>query len=298
MAYIGKNPKSNTKTLTPQSADPSNPTTGMLFYSNGTPRQAGVWYYTGADWQLVESPSTDPIATKTATFTAATSEKILLCDATSGAITVDLPTASGNDGQVYRIKKIDSSTNAVTIDPNGSETIEGASTKVIYIQYESVDIVSDGTNWSILQENKVEVLATATGDGNASYANATAEVVLFDTDEVDTHSSYDSTTGIFTAPKDGTLSINAQSGFFTTWSDSESITLSLDIDTGGGYTEIITDTYQFYANTGGDRRGLPKLNWKVQVSQGDNVRIRKFHNAGSTISTDDSNRSYVAFRLI
>ena len=71
-----------------------------------------------------------------------------LCDCTSNAITINLPTAVA--GLRYEIKKIDSSSNAVTIDGFGSETIDGGLTAVINTQYESVTIVSDGTNWFIV----------------------------------------------------------------------------------------------------------------------------------------------------
>lgn len=53
MAYIGKNPKQNTSTLVPQSADPSNPTEGQLFYSDGTSRAEGVWVYKNGAFEEV-----------------------------------------------------------------------------------------------------------------------------------------------------------------------------------------------------------------------------------------------------
>ena len=72
-----------------------------------------------------------------------------LCDCTSNAITINLPAAS-QAGRRYEIKKIDATSNAVTIDGNGSETIDGATTITITSQYESVTIVSDGQDWFIV----------------------------------------------------------------------------------------------------------------------------------------------------
>ncbi len=40
----------NNITLTPQAADPGSPATGMLFYSDGTARAAGLWAYNGTGW--------------------------------------------------------------------------------------------------------------------------------------------------------------------------------------------------------------------------------------------------------
>jgi len=45
------------------------------------------------------------------------------------------------------IKKIDSSTNTVTIDPNGAETIDGAATVVIATQNTVSQLYSDGSAW-------------------------------------------------------------------------------------------------------------------------------------------------------
>ena len=53
MSYIGKNIVINTETLTPLNADPSNPTTGMIYCSNGTPRAAGLWEWNGTAWVLL-----------------------------------------------------------------------------------------------------------------------------------------------------------------------------------------------------------------------------------------------------
>lgn len=86
---------------------------------------------------------------KTSAYTATSSDCVISCDASGGAFTITLPTASGIAGRLYRIKKSDTSGNAVTIDPNGSETIDGSSTKSLTTAYDSVDLISDGTNWEV-----------------------------------------------------------------------------------------------------------------------------------------------------
>jgi hypothetical protein len=90
------------------------------------------------------------VTTITSNATLTSSQTVVLCDASSGAITVTLPAASGNDGRHYHIKKIDSSGNAVTIDGNGSETIDGETTQAVAVQYNSIQIVCDGSEWHIL----------------------------------------------------------------------------------------------------------------------------------------------------
>jgi hypothetical protein len=75
----------------------------------------------------------------------------ILCDATSGAITLTLPAAASNTGRLYFIKKTDAGANAVTVDGNASETIDGATTIVaLGNQNEAILIVCNGTAWFIL----------------------------------------------------------------------------------------------------------------------------------------------------
>ena len=87
---------------------------------------------------------------KTANYTATASDYSIICNNTSGAITISLPAASGCAGRTYVIKKISGALNNVVIDPNASENIDGASTRTLTAQYESVLIQSDGSNWFIL----------------------------------------------------------------------------------------------------------------------------------------------------
>jgi hypothetical protein len=68
-------------------------------------------------------------------------------DASAGAQTVNLPTAVGRSEDLYIVVKTDSSTNAVTINPNGAETIDGASEVILRHQYEQWSGVSDDANW-------------------------------------------------------------------------------------------------------------------------------------------------------
>jgi hypothetical protein len=70
----------------------------------------------------------------------------VLVNATGGAVTVVLPAAANNTGRDIDVKKTDSSANAVTVDGNGAETIDGSATKVISTQNVNYTFRSDGTN--------------------------------------------------------------------------------------------------------------------------------------------------------
>lgn len=86
-------------------------------------------------------------ATRNETTTSGTI--VILCDCTSNAITVNLPTAVGNTA-TFIVKKIDSSSNTVTIDAFSTQTIDGGSTAVLQVQNESLSLVSDNTNIRII----------------------------------------------------------------------------------------------------------------------------------------------------
>jgi hypothetical protein len=94
----------------------------------------------------------DPTA-KTANYTLTTSDRFITVDASGASRTVFVPAASGNTGIVWTVKKIDSSSNTVTIDPDASETIDGAATFVLTAQNQAISFTSNGTNIVILQNN-------------------------------------------------------------------------------------------------------------------------------------------------
>jgi len=85
----------------------------------------------------------------TANYTLTSLDHFISCDSTVSTFTVTLPAASGIAGRVYTIKKIDASINAVTVDGNGSETIDDSLTAIISDRYASIDIVSNGIGWWI-----------------------------------------------------------------------------------------------------------------------------------------------------
>lgn len=91
-----------------------------------------------------------PVVTKLGAYILTTSDYLCLCDATGGTFTISLPATAGITGRQYIIKKIDSSGNSVTIDGNLAETIDGALTRSLNLQYEAITIQTDGLNWFIV----------------------------------------------------------------------------------------------------------------------------------------------------
>ena len=77
------------------------------------------------------------------------SSDVNLVSTAGGNVLVNLPAPPISAGRLLYIKKTDSSTNTVTIDQNGSETIDGGASYVLYNQFESVTLICDGTNWHV-----------------------------------------------------------------------------------------------------------------------------------------------------
>lgn len=76
--------------------------------------------------------------------------KLVTIDASGAVATVGLPVAAtAGDGFRVTIKKIDSSSNSVTIDGSGAETIDGAANVVITNQWTAFTLVCNGTSWAI-----------------------------------------------------------------------------------------------------------------------------------------------------
>lgn len=91
------------------------------------------------------------IESKTGDYTLTTSDYLILGDASSGNITLTLPTAASMTNSSFIIKKTDTSSNDIIIDADGSETIDGSTTVTLLGPTQvSVVIVSDGTNWYII----------------------------------------------------------------------------------------------------------------------------------------------------
>lgn len=102
--------------------------------------------------KLEASAFNETITSVSATYSILTTDQTVLASAGS-AFTATLPTAAGATGKVYTIKKTDSSANAVTVEGFGTETIDGALYKTLSTQYESIKVVSDGTNWQVQSRN-------------------------------------------------------------------------------------------------------------------------------------------------
>jgi hypothetical protein len=92
--------------------------------------------------------STATVQTLTGATSLGTTEAYSLCDGSTTGFTVTLPTAVGNSGLRHHIKKIDSSSNIITIASAGG-TIDGSTTIQLLVSNKAETFISNGTNWYV-----------------------------------------------------------------------------------------------------------------------------------------------------
>lgn len=113
---------------------------------------------------------------KTGNYTAASIDDVLRGDSSGGTFQFTLPTAVGISGKTYVFKKIDSSSTVITIGTTSSQTIDGVTSTTLNTQYEQIEVISNGTNWDVLDRQYPQDWTTYTptwaGLGTVSNNNA------------------------------------------------------------------------------------------------------------------------------
>ena len=128
-------------------------TTAKINNAAVTPAKADLsqaWSHTGN--LAAQGGLTMKVTVTNANYTALVTDVVIGVTDTSSARTITLPALSGNTGKTFFIKDMSggAATNNITIDPNGSETIDGASTFVINTNRGAATIVADVGDWIVL----------------------------------------------------------------------------------------------------------------------------------------------------
>jgi hypothetical protein len=101
------------------------------------------------NWGFDTAGKSDPVKVVTSDYSASWTDHVILVDASGGPVTVTLPNPLVIKKDLI-IKKIDSSANAVTVAPYGSETIDGASLVILTDQNSFIHVISNGMNWYVI----------------------------------------------------------------------------------------------------------------------------------------------------
>jgi len=210
------------------------------------------------------------VTTKTTTATLNVNEAgTILCSAAGGAYTITLPTAVGNTGLTYHFKKTDANYTLITIDGDGTETINYEnSTSAPALTYTrlntycaEVTMVSDGSNWQVISEALGQVPDMWAHSSISIYdlTNGQDSYIILNSETTDIGSNFeystlisgtadgtvtdhlqDDTASPFTAAMDGRRVHNTTDdtyAWINTYNDAGDVTLSADIfEDGEAYT--------------------------------------------------------------
>ncbi len=124
-----------------------------------------------------------PVQTKSANYTVVSGDRATTLVSTGGAITFDL-TSSATLGNGWLALCVNQGTGALTLDPTGAQTIDGAATKTLN-QGESCFIVADGgTAWysvgfgQSVTSSVTRLVTNAAGSGDLTLTTAEATNLL------------------------------------------------------------------------------------------------------------------------
>jgi len=128
--------------------------------------------------------------------------------------TLTLPTAVGHSGLRYHFIKTDANYNLITLDGNGTETLNyenstGAPT-LTYARLNTycaeVTIVSDGANWQVINEGlgQIPECRAYLGTDQLDITDSTWVLIIINTENYDIGNNFDTSTYKFVAPIPGT----------------------------------------------------------------------------------------------
>jgi hypothetical protein len=126
-----------------------------------------------------------PISAAT-TLTNSAFGKMHKVSGTSADYTITLPAASGNAGKIigFRVLGASSASKLYTLDGNASETIDGATTRILWAE-ESALLLCDGSNWfKVAGKTRPMACQVIRNTNQASVSNIT--VTLIDLNNTDT----------------------------------------------------------------------------------------------------------------
>jgi len=220
------------------------------------------------------------VVTTTTGITLDSTHSVVLCNNSSG-ITITLPTAAAATSRTYYIKKINATAVDVKIDGDGAETIDGAAFVTLYVQYDSIKIISDGTQWHIIEDRRIAHHSKMHRAAGQSISHNTTLKVEFDTESFDVGNIADTVTNNeFVIKRAGTYLIT---GFIMMVGLDDTEYVALYIYVNG--TFVHAQIRRSVANPNTVELEIKEM---VTLAVSDTVDLRVFHNEGAAISTSVS----------
>ena len=137
-------------------AAPSSPASGYLAVYGKSDNELYMKNSSGGETKISNPSAANLSVTsvQTTTYPITTSDDVVLVSGASSAFTTTLFTAVGNSGKQVRIIRTDQTlANQITIATTSAQTIGGVTTRKLSTINESFTLVSDGSNWQILDHS-------------------------------------------------------------------------------------------------------------------------------------------------
>jgi hypothetical protein len=234
---------------------------------------------------------TNSVTTKTTTYTATTSDNTILVS-TASSWTLTLYTAVGNSGRRLFIKKTSSDTNTLTIDGNGSETIDGATTQIMRAQYDYFLLESDGSNWHVVDyRQNIGMRATS---GSTTGITGTAATITYAT-SYDTYGGW--STNQYTVPVTGKYRVTCRVELASnTWGTGA---VGCDLYVGGAFGFAIAYFQQATGSTASLVAPWAFGSREVNLTSGDVLTFRLFQTQTASVNMSGaSNYNWIDIRYI
>jgi len=130
----------------------------------------------------------------------ATISKQHACSGTTADYTVTLPAASGNTGKSLSFRMATGLTKLVTIDGNGSETIDGALTRIMWAG-EAAHLYCDGSNWFKIGGKSIPMTTRLSRSTDQSFSANTWTACTFTAQDFGVPQMYDSGNSRLSIPR-------------------------------------------------------------------------------------------------
>ena len=150
----------------------------------------------GASSSLFDTDTVSADTTLDQTYT------VVNVDATGANKIITVPAAASYDGKLFIINKIDAG--AFYVRVNVTETIEGNAYHILKYQYESISLISNGTNWYIVNR-PIVVEGQYLQIGSGQVAPTTAEIHFGDSDYCKIYEKYDDCLAVGVGGTDGLI---------------------------------------------------------------------------------------------
>ncbi len=144
-----------------------------VFYNGGNVGVGTSAPHSSLDIQGSLAKKITMIATDT---TLGSNDHIVFVESSSGTVTVTLPSAVGLLGREYYIQKSDASSNFVNIVPQAGQLLGTTDNKNLNRNGEYFSVISDGTNWNILNEKGLSYALSASGSTAVDVSGASSTV--------------------------------------------------------------------------------------------------------------------------